>query len=158
MATGTLPFRGETSGAIFDSILNRAPTAAVRLNPEVPPRLEEITNKALEKDPDLRYQTAGEMRADLNRLKRDSESDRILTSSAAAARPSRRWSRPVVGVIARWDISGCDCGRMVTASAPTAAAHHRVKADHQRRPAEAQCRHGRQPPLPDREFRDQSDH
>src|ERR1700758_633225 len=61
MTTGMLPFRGETSGSVFDSILNRVPTAAVRLNPDLPPKLEEIINKAVEKDRDLRYQTAGEI-------------------------------------------------------------------------------------------------
>jgi serine/threonine protein kinase len=74
MATGTLPFRGETSGSVFDSILNRAPTAAVRLNPEIPPKLEEIISKALEKDREMRYQTASELRTDLRRLKRGSTS------------------------------------------------------------------------------------
>jgi eukaryotic-like serine/threonine-protein kinase len=82
MSTGTLPFRGETSGSIFDSILNRAPTAAVRLNPEVPPKLEEIINKSLEKDRELRYQSARELRADLKRVKRDTESGRINTASS----------------------------------------------------------------------------
>jgi eukaryotic-like serine/threonine-protein kinase len=76
MLTGTLPFRGDTSAVIFEGILNRAPVASVRLNPEVPPKLEEIANKLLEKDRGLRYQSAAELRADLKRLKRDTDSAR----------------------------------------------------------------------------------
>jgi serine/threonine protein kinase/Tol biopolymer transport system component len=74
MATGALPFRGDTSGVITEAILNRAPVAPVRLNPDVPAKLEELINKALEKDPKLRCQSAAEMRADLERMKRDSSS------------------------------------------------------------------------------------
>src|ERR1700737_3440368 len=77
MATGVLPFRGDTSGLIFNSILERTPVAPVRINPEIPPKLEEIINKALEKDRNLRYQHASEMRADLQRLRRDTDSSRI---------------------------------------------------------------------------------
>ena len=74
MTTGQLPFRGESSGVIFKAILDETPTSAVRLNPNVPPKLDEIIHKALEKDRNLRYQHAADMRADLQRLKRDTES------------------------------------------------------------------------------------
>jgi serine/threonine protein kinase/Tfp pilus assembly protein PilF len=85
IATGTLPFRGETSGVIAEAILNRAPVAAVRLNPDLPLKLEEIINKALEKDRKLRYQNAAEIRADLQRLKRDSDSGRSATATVEAS-------------------------------------------------------------------------
>ena len=87
MATGVEPFRGETSGVIAESILNRTPVVPVRLNPDLSPKLEEIITKALEKDKKLRYQHAADMRADLQRLKRDSDSERaaIPLSAAAAA-------------------------------------------------------------------------
>ena len=83
MATGLLPFRGETSGVVFEAILNRAPTPPVRLNAELPERLQEIVDKALEKDRNLRYQHASELRADLQRLKRDTDSGRSGKVSAA---------------------------------------------------------------------------
>jgi len=87
MATGTLPFRGESTGLVFESILNRAPVPAVRLNPDVAPDLERIIAKCLEKDRNLRYQHASDIRTDLQRLKRDTESARMPAASAEA--PSR---------------------------------------------------------------------
>jgi len=92
MATGRLPFPGETSGVIYEAILNRAPIPPLRLNPDLPAKLEEIIDKALEKDLSLRYQHASELRADLQRLKRDSESGHRATlsvDSAIQAKPTR---------------------------------------------------------------------
>jgi len=85
MATGTIPFRGETSGVIFDEIMNRAPVAPVRLNPKLPPKLEDIINRALEKDRDLRYQHAVDIKSELMRLKRDMESGRSSAASSSDA-------------------------------------------------------------------------
>ena len=87
MGTGTVPFRGESSATIFEAILNRAPAPAIRINPDLPPRLEDIINKALEKDRTLRYQHASEMRTDLQRLKRDADSSRQVPAAAAEAAP-----------------------------------------------------------------------
>ncbi|MFZ0797901.1 MAG: protein kinase [Terriglobales bacterium] len=99
MATGTLPFRGESSGVIFESILNRAPVSPIRLNPDLPPRLEDIINRALEKDRELRYQHASDMRSELMRLKRDTETGRVAAASSgsvAAALGSDSGSQAVV--------------------------------------------------------------
>jgi Tol biopolymer transport system component len=82
MATGALPFRGDTSGVIFDAILNRDPVAPVRLNPDLAPKLEEIINRALEKDRNLRFQHASDLHAELQRVKRDSSSARLPVSAA----------------------------------------------------------------------------
>lgn len=102
MVTGRPAFAGASSGILIDAILNRAPTAPVRLNPSVPPALEEIINKLLQKDRDLRYQTAADLRADLKRLRRDSESGGRAASEGVVCVPSPRmrwqiWLGALVG-------------------------------------------------------------
>src|SRR5208337_4277186 len=95
MATGMVPFRGDTSALIFQAILDRAPTSPIRLNPDLPPKLEDIINKALEKDRNLRYQHAADIRADLQRLKRDTDTGRaVAASSGSVAAAHDSGSRP----------------------------------------------------------------
>ncbi len=91
MATGVQPFRGDSAGSIFDAILNRAPVAPVRMNPDVPAELERIIDKCLEKDRDLRYQHAADIRTDLQRLKRDTDSGRVIGRAEPAVTSASRW-------------------------------------------------------------------
>jgi tetratricopeptide (TPR) repeat protein/predicted Ser/Thr protein kinase len=101
MVTGVLPFRGDTAGVIANAILQRAPTPPVRLNPDLPAKLEETIDKALEKNRKLRYQSAAEVRTDLQRLKRDSDSGRATVAAAEAAlKPARKSTRWAVAVTA----------------------------------------------------------
>lgn len=105
MATGRQPFSGTTSAVIFNSILSQAPTSPVRLNPDIPPQLEEIISKALEKDREVRYQHASDLRADLKRLKRDTDSGRstAVAASAASGSPAAVRTHPLQ--TRRWGIA-----------------------------------------------------
>jgi eukaryotic-like serine/threonine-protein kinase len=106
MATGALPFRGESTGVIFEAILNRAPVAPVRLNPDLPPDLERVIIKCLEKDRQLRYQNAADIRTDLQRLKRDAESGRTAATALLSRSRSRNWEIAGITVVTLGLIAG----------------------------------------------------
>jgi serine/threonine protein kinase len=138
MATGTLPFRGESTGVIFDGIMNRAALPPLRLNPDLPPKLEDIINKALEKDRNLRYQHAADVRTDLQRLKRDSESGRssaaisgtAAVTEAPAARLAKLWIAGTVGGLGSEYVLGlkavnCQSGDTLAQEQVTAASEEK---------------------------------
>jgi eukaryotic-like serine/threonine-protein kinase len=142
MATGQAPFRGETTGVVFDAIMNRAPVSPVRLNPEVPEKLEAILQKALDKDRNLRYQSAAEMRTDLKRLKRDIESGpSTSTFSAVAPADSARSgsvpAHPSSGSVAPVPSSGSAAA--VPASGSTRTQHSSASSPSAAAPAATQA-------------------
>src|SRR5216683_1655102 len=129
MATGMVPFRGDTSALIFQAILDRAPVSPIRLNPDLPVKLEDIINKALEKDRNLRYQHAADIRADLQRLKRDTDTGRaVAASSGSVATAQDSGSRPAAQAISSGSVAAVAAGSSATempASGTTPAAPKR---------------------------------
>jgi len=138
MATGRQPFPGNTSAIIFEAILNKAPTSPIQLNPGLPPQFGVIVNKALEKDRDLRCQTAAELRADLKRLKRDMESARedvpgqraspsAVMAAPQSAQPKNRFLAPLVGVgLLIGAAFGLLAGKRIWQTAPSAPLYHEI--------------------------------
>ena len=127
MTTGVLPFAGETTGVIFEAILNRVPPPAVRLKPDIPPKLDEILQKALEKDRDLRYQVAAEIRTDLKRLRRDADSSG-RTPASASSQISSGASGPPSGAIPSHPSSGSSASvpRSSSSTVLEAAGQHKM--------------------------------
>src|SRR5437667_8887866 len=119
MATGSLPFRGESSGIIFDGIMNRAPLPPLRLNPDLPPRLEDIINRALEKDRELRYQHASDMKSELLRLKRDTDTGRTVPAGSGNVAVAQETGSQTV---AQQPVPTSGSSRAVAALASSAAA------------------------------------
>ncbi len=133
MATGMVPFRGETSALIFQAILDRSPVSPIRLNPDLPPKLEDIVNKALEKDRNLRYQHAADIRADLQRLKRDTETGRaVAASSGSVAAAQESGSKPAAQATSGSASSGSAAAVVAGSSGATVPASGTVPAPQKR--------------------------
>ena len=145
MATGKLPFEGETQGSVFDSILNRAPIPPLQLNASLPAELERIIGKCLEKDRELRYQHASEIRADLERLKQDMDSARLITDARHGTGVSKRWRTALIATVA---IAGLGIGRLPLL--PPRAQTHRQRHDCSRRFHQQDRRYRLRPDAPAR--------
>jgi eukaryotic-like serine/threonine-protein kinase len=126
MSTGTVPFRGDTSALIFQAILDRAPVSPIRLNPDLPLKLEDVINKALEKDRNLRYQHAADIRTDLQRLKRDTDTGRaVAASSGSVPAAQESGSKPVTQAVSPASAAAGSSGAVTPASAPSPAVQKR---------------------------------
>jgi serine/threonine protein kinase/tetratricopeptide (TPR) repeat protein len=128
MATGNLPFRGETSALIFQSILDRAPVSPIRLNPDLPQKFEDIINKSLEKDRNLRYQSAADIRADLQRLKRDTDSGRAVAHSSGSVPAAQEPAAPLPAAPIPAHVSAAQTKPASSATQAAAASSSHVSA------------------------------